>query len=71
MILVALLAAILSGFAVVMVHGHGSLIDPAQRSALWDYGYPGAVPNYDYTGLNCGGFNVCCIHIKIIKLQIF
>lgn len=38
------------------VCGHGSLMDPPQRSVLWRFGY-GTPRNYDYNGLFCGGFS--------------
>lgn len=53
-----LTAVLLGGFAVVIVQGHGTLIDPAQRSSLWRYGYPGAVVNNDDHALLCGGMGV-------------
>ncbi len=58
MLLIAVFAALLSGFAVVMVQGHGSLIDPAQRSSLWRYNYPEAVQNTEDHALWCGGKEV-------------
>ncbi|KAK2167115.1 hypothetical protein LSH36_32g20072 [Paralvinella palmiformis] len=37
--------------------GHGRLLEPPSRSSLWRFPnqFPGAVPNYDDNGLNCGG----------------
>ena len=37
------------------VNGHGRLIDPPSRNAMWRFGYD-TPPNYDDNGLNCGGF---------------
>ncbi|XP_060073235.1 uncharacterized protein LOC132553048 [Ylistrum balloti] len=34
---------------------HGSMVNPAQRSAMWAYGF-NTPKNYNYNGLNCGGF---------------
>ncbi|CAH0725498.1 unnamed protein product, partial [Brenthis ino] len=40
---------------VISVSGHGRLSDPPSRASMWRYGYS-TVPNYDDTGLFCGGF---------------
>ena len=54
---------ILGGFAVVLVQGHGRLLEPPPRSSLWRYpkDYPGAEVNYNDNALTCGGFPVCNI----------
>ena len=39
------------------VAGHGSILDPPQRSVMYRYGYRVAA-NYDFNALNCGGFSV-------------
>lgn len=41
-----------------VIYGHGMMIEPAMRSSLWRFDYPGAEPNYNDNGLNCGGFTV-------------
>lgn len=38
-----------------MVHGHGRLMDPPARNAMWRFGYPNAV-NYNDNELYCGGY---------------
>lgn len=43
-----------------VIYGHGMMIEPAMRSSLWRFDYPGAEPNYNDNGLNCGGFTVIC-----------
>lgn len=40
---------------VVSVSGHGRLSDPPSRATMWRYGFP-TEPNFDDTGLFCGGF---------------
>ena len=45
-------------FTLPVAIGHGMMIEPAMRSSLWRYDYPGAEPNYNDNGLNCGGFTV-------------
>jgi len=39
------------------VTGHGRLMDPPSRNAMWRYGFPNAV-NYNDNELFCGGFAV-------------
>ena len=42
---------------VAYAHGHGRLVEPANRASLWRTGlYSDAPANYDDDGLNCGGF---------------
>ncbi|XP_066988123.1 uncharacterized protein [Macrobrachium rosenbergii] len=41
----------------VCVHGHGRLMDPPARNAMWRFGYPNPV-NYNDNELYCGGFVV-------------
>ena len=40
------------------VRGHGRLIEPAARNAMWRFKYKNP-RNYNDMGLNCGGFTVC------------
>lgn len=40
-----------------VVWGHGRLMDPAARNAMWRFGYPNPV-NYNDNELYCGGFVV-------------
>ena len=40
------------------VTGHGRLIEPASRNAMWRFKYKNP-RNYNDMGLNCGGFTVC------------
>ncbi len=37
--------------------GHGRLIDPPSRNAMWRFGFDNP-PNYNDNELNCGGFSV-------------
>ncbi|XP_044746682.1 uncharacterized protein LOC123308180 [Coccinella septempunctata] len=43
------------------IFGHGMLLEPPNRSALWKF-YPvdnhRVVPNYDLTGIFCGGYSM-------------
>lgn len=39
---------------IVLVAGHGRLLDPPSRASIWRFN-ANAKPNYDDTGLNCGG----------------
>jgi len=48
----SLLAVLVGGVA-----GHGRLMDPPARNALWRFGFPGHV-NYNDNELYCGGFVV-------------
>lgn len=41
---------------VVVVFGHGRLIDPASRNAAWRFGF-GTPKHYTDNELNCGGFS--------------
>lgn len=41
---------------VVLVDGHGYLMDPPMRSTAWRYGF-GTPINYDDNGLTCGGIS--------------
>ncbi|XP_063432002.1 uncharacterized protein LOC134714575 [Mytilus trossulus] len=43
-------------FTLPVSKGHGMMIEPAMRSSLWRFNYPGAEPNYNDNGVNCGGF---------------
>lgn len=45
-------------FTLPVTKGHGMMIEPAMRSSLWRFNYPGAEPNYNDNGVNCGGFTV-------------
>ena len=38
-------------------HGHGRMMQPPARNAMWRLGFP-TKPNYDDNGLFCGGFAV-------------
>lgn len=38
-----------------MIHGHGRLMDPPSRNAMWRFGYPNPV-NYNDNELFCGGY---------------
>ncbi|KAL5278403.1 hypothetical protein ACFFRR_003188 [Megaselia abdita] len=40
-----------------LVYGHGRLMDPPARNAMWRFGYPNPV-NYNDNELFCGGFAV-------------
>lgn len=44
-------------FYTITVHGHGRLMDPPSRNAMWRYGYPNPV-NYNDNELFCGGYAV-------------
>lgn len=37
------------------MEGHGRLMDPPARNAMWRFGYPNAV-NYNDNELFCGGY---------------
>lgn len=37
--------------------GHGRMVEPAARNAMWRYKYKNP-RNYNDMGLNCGGFTV-------------
>ncbi|XP_032667719.1 uncharacterized protein LOC116842508 [Odontomachus brunneus] len=39
------------------IHGHGRLMDPPARNAMWRFGYPNPV-NYNDNELFCGGYAV-------------
>ncbi|XP_036149327.1 uncharacterized protein LOC105837955 isoform X2 [Monomorium pharaonis] len=39
------------------IHGHGRLMDPPSRNAMWRFGYPNPV-NYNDNELFCGGYAV-------------
>lgn len=39
-----------------LVNGHGRLMNPPARNAMWRYGYPNAI-NYDDNELYCGGYS--------------
>lgn len=39
------------------VHGHGRLMEPPSRNAMWRFGYPNPV-NYNDNELFCGGYAV-------------
>lgn len=43
------------------VSGHGRLMDPPARNAMWRYGFPNPV-NYNDNELYCGGFAGCSLH---------
>lgn len=53
----ALVAFTLILLQVYHVSGHGRLMDPPARNALWRFGYPNPV-NYNDNELYCGGFSV-------------
>jgi len=38
-----------------VIHGHGRLMDPPSRNAMWRFGYPNPV-NYNDNELFCGGY---------------
>ncbi|KAJ8914479.1 hypothetical protein NQ315_002751, partial [Exocentrus adspersus] len=40
------------------VVGHGMVWDPPNRSSLWRFNIPGAVPNYVDSGNHCGNFDL-------------
>ena len=40
-----------------VVLGHGRLVEPASRNAMWRFKYNNP-RNYNDMGLNCGGFTV-------------
>ena len=40
-----------------VVHGHGRMMDPPSRNAMWRFGYPNPV-NYNDNEVFCGGFGV-------------
>ncbi|TGZ40684.1 Uncharacterized protein DBV15_08398 [Temnothorax longispinosus] len=40
-----------------VIHGHGRLMDPPSRNAMWRFGYPNPV-NYNDNELFCGGYAV-------------
>ena len=46
-------------FAITLngVSGHGRLIDPPSRNAMWRFGFKNPA-NYNDNELNCGGFSV-------------
>ncbi|XP_065068428.1 uncharacterized protein LOC135693783 [Rhopilema esculentum] len=53
-------ASILFAVLVIFIHetsGHGRLIDPPSRNAMWRFGFKNP-PNYNDNELNCGGFSV-------------
>lgn len=37
------------------IHGHGRMMDPPSRNAMWRFGYPNPV-NYNDNELFCGGY---------------
>ena len=39
------------------VFGHGRMMDPPSRNAMWRFGYPNPV-NYNDNEVFCGGFGV-------------
>ncbi len=39
-----------------LIAGHGRLIDPAARNAMWRFGFPNP-KNYNDNELNCGGYS--------------
>ncbi|XP_067944768.1 uncharacterized protein [Watersipora subatra] len=45
---------LVSGFLLSDVQGHGRLVDPPSRNAMWKYGFPNK-PNFNLNELNCGG----------------
>jgi len=38
-----------------VIHGHGRLMDPPSRNAMWRFGYPNPV-NYNDNENFCGGY---------------
>lgn len=55
--IVLLLLAIICSILPYGVFGHGRLMDPPARNAMWRFGYPNPV-NYNDNELFCGGFAV-------------
>ena len=51
-----------------VVTGHGRLIEPASRNAMWRYKYNNP-RNYNDMGLNCGGFTVCLMGLNTLSGQ--
>ena len=52
---------VLTAFVTLQIYevlGHGRLIEPAARNAMWRFKYKNP-RNYNDMGLNCGGFTVC------------
>ena len=39
----------------VGLHGHGRLMDPPSRNAMWRFGFPNPI-NYNDNELFCGGY---------------
>jgi hypothetical protein len=39
-----------------LVNGHGRLMDPPSRNAMWRFGFPNPV-NYNDNELFCGGYS--------------
>lgn len=60
-------------FSVETIYGHGILLEPPNRSALWKF-YPvdnhRVVPNYDLTGIFCGGYSVRSKYFELIRFII-
>lgn len=48
---------LLIGSTLPVCYGHGRLMDPPARNAMWRFGYPNPV-NYNDNELFCGGFAV-------------
>lgn len=42
-------------FTISTVHGHGRLMNPPARNAMWRFGFPNPV-NYNDNELFCGGY---------------
>ena len=43
-----------------LVHGHGRMMDPPSRNAMWRFGYPNPV-NYNDNEVFCGDFIVAVV----------
>ncbi|RWS10759.1 uncharacterized protein B4U80_01558 [Leptotrombidium deliense] len=52
---------------VVLVAGHGMLIDPPSRSSAWRFGFKTPI-NYNDNELFCGGFLVSLLTYSIRKV---
>ncbi|XP_043065760.1 uncharacterized protein [Drosophila bipectinata] len=52
-----MLLAVLAAFLATEVQGHGRLMDPPARNAMWRFGYPNPV-NYNDNELFCGGYAI-------------
>ena len=52
-----LIRIVVLAIATYQANGHGRLIDPPARNAMWRFGFD-TPPNYTDNELNCGGFSV-------------